>query len=99
VSESSTEPAAAVEEYRTTGFDWLVRGLYVAAIAANLYLVWDWWSSTPEGEAMIAKVKAKAKECEGCAQRRALLHKAMNRMHFQAEQIVEGVDVETQPEQ
>jgi hypothetical protein len=98
VSESTT-----VEEDRRGA--WLVRGLYTAAIAANLWLVWDWYRDTPSGQAFvsrcqerIAAAKAKAENCEGCARRKQKLQAAMNRMHFQAQQIVEGEDVETQPE-
>lgn len=98
MSESSTEQVIEDEYPRTTAIDWLVRGLYVATIAANLYLVWDWWANTPEGEAFIAKVKAKAQECEGCAQRKRMLKRAVNRIHFDAEQILDGKDVETIPE-
>lgn len=94
---------AEVDEYRP---NYVVRGIYCALIAANLYLVFDWWRDTPQGEAMIercqariAEAKLKAQECEGCARRKARLQAAMNRMHWQAERIVEGEDVPTQPEQ
>lgn len=39
-----------------------------------------------------------AAQCEGCAQRKAMLKRATGRMLWQARQIVEGEDVETQPE-
>lgn len=84
---------------------WLVRSLYIGLIAANLYLAFDWWSGTPQGEAFVERcrarleaVRAKAAECEGCARRKAALRAAVNRMHWQAERIVEGEDVDTQPE-
>lgn len=88
---------------------WVVRALYLGLIAANLYLVADWWAGTPEGQAFVGRVrervaaaKAKAQECEGCARRRAMMGRAFEsaktRMHFQALQIVEGEDVETTPE-
>jgi hypothetical protein len=86
--------------------NWVVRSLYVGLIAANLYLLFDWWAQTDQGRATVerwaAKIEAakvKAQECEGCAQRKAWLRKQANRMHWQAEQIVAGEDVETQPEQ
>jgi hypothetical protein len=86
--------------------NWLVHGLYAALIGANLYLVFGWWRDTPQGEAVIERCRArleaaklKAQECEGCAQRKAWLRKQTNRMHWQAERIVEGDDVPTQPEQ
>jgi hypothetical protein len=87
-------------------YRWLVRSLYTALIAANLWLAFDWWRDTDQGQAMIercqariAEAKVKAAECEGCARRRARLQAAMNRMHWQAERIIEGEDVPTQPEQ
>jgi hypothetical protein len=85
---------------------YLVGGIYIALIAANLYLVFDWWADTEQGQSVIAAwrarldaVRAKAAECQGCARRKAKMRSAMNRMHWQARQILEGEDVETQPEQ
>jgi hypothetical protein len=85
--------------------DLLVGGLYLVIIGANAWLAYDWWRETPQGEATIERlaarieaVKVKAQECEGCAHRKAKLKAAMNRMHWQAERIVEGEDVETVPE-
>lgn len=90
-------------------YRWLVGGLYTALIAANLWLAFDWWRDTEQGRSVIERcqarieaAKAKAGECEGCARRKARLRSgfeaAANRMHWQARQIVEGEDVETQPE-
>lgn len=86
-------------------YRWLVRGTYTALIAANLWLAFDWWRDTEAGrsmmarcEARIAAARAKAAECEGCARRKSKLQAAINRMHWQARQIVEGEDVPTQPE-
>jgi hypothetical protein len=85
---------------------WVTGAIYTALLAANLYLVFDWWRDTPQGEAVIERCRARmerakalAGECEGCAQRRAWLQKQLNRMHWQAERIVEGDEVETQPDQ
>jgi hypothetical protein len=86
----------AVEPSRVYG--WITGALYLALIGANLYLVFDWWRDTPEGSATLARWRAKAAECEGCAKRRAALKGAINRMHWQAERIIEGEDVDTQPE-
>lgn len=101
------DPAEVVEEMPDDrAYRWIVRTLYVTLLAANLYLVYDWYRETPEGQAMIARCRArvaalkkKAEECEGCAKRRAMLQAAVNRMHWQAERIVEGDEVETEPEQ
>lgn len=86
--------------------NWVVRSIYLGLIAANLYLVFDWWRDTDQGRDVLARLsarieaaKAKAQECEGCARRKAKLQAAVNRMHWQAERIVEGEDVETQPEE
>lgn len=86
--------------------DLVVGTIYMAVIGANLYLAYDWWKETPEGRIVIERlrsrfdsVKAKAQECEGCAKRKAMLKGAINRMHWDAERIVEGQDVETVPEQ
>jgi hypothetical protein len=86
-------------------YRWVVRVLYTGLIAANLWIAFDWWRDTDQGRsviercaARIAAAKAKAADCEGCARRRRKLEGAMNRMHWQARQIVEGEDVETQPE-
>lgn len=88
-------------------YRWTVRTLYVTLLAANVYLVFDWWKSTPEGQVTLARwgqrvdaLKVKAQECEGCAKRKAMLQAAINRMHWDAERIVEGNDdVQTEPEQ
>jgi hypothetical protein len=100
VPESTTDV-----EYDRRG-DWLVRALYTAAIAANLYLVFDWYRDTPSGQAFvtrcqerIAAAKARAENCDGCARRKAKLQAMVNRVHWDAERIVAGDDVETQPEQ
>ena len=92
-------------EPRSTVASIIVGGLYAAVVGANLYLAWDWWQKTPDGAATIERwrakietMKVKAQECEGCAKRKAALRGAMNRMHWQAERIVEGEDVETVPE-
>jgi hypothetical protein len=84
---------------------WTVRGLYTALIAANLWLAWDWWAQSDSGKATIdrwaqriGEAKVKLQECEGCAQRKARVQAAINRMHWQASQIVEGQDVETETE-
>jgi hypothetical protein len=83
----------------------VVGALYITVIGANLWLAWEWWRDTPEGGATLERwkaraqaVKSKAQECEGCAQRKAVLKRAINRMHWDAERIVEGADVETIPE-
>lgn len=79
---------------------WLTRALYLGLIGVNLYLLADWWATTPQGEAFVARwrqrlaeAKAKAAECEGCARRRELLGRgwtaAKNRMHWEAVEIVE----------
>ena len=100
---TESNDVAEVEEYRPS---WVLRGVYAVLIGANLWLAYDWWRDTPQGSATverwrarIAAAKEKAENCEGCARRRAKLQAAMNRMHWQAERIVEGEDVETQPEE
>lgn len=84
---------------------WAVRVLYTTLIAAELWILFDWWRETPGGQIALARwgqrleaIKSKAQECEGCAKRRAMLQGAINRMHWQATQIVEGEDVPTEPE-
>ena len=54
--------------------------LSAALVGANLYLAWDWWRETPEGQMAIERwrsrflaAKAKAEQCEGCAKRKAFL--------------------------
>jgi len=91
--ETELEPAGASR--------WVVRSLYMALIAANLYLVFDWWKESPSGAATIERLgarlgalKAKAEGCEGCARRRAALRAAINRMHFEAIETLEAADVE-----
>ena len=91
------------DEYRGS---WVVRSLYIGLLAANVWLVFDWWRDTEQGRSVIERcrqrieaAKAKAENCEGCAHRKAWLQKQVNRVHWDAERIVEGADVETQPEQ
>jgi hypothetical protein len=85
--------------------DLIVGGIYVVVIGANAWLAYDWWRDTPGGEAVIARlreridaVRAKAAECEGCAKRKAAMKGMINRVHWDAERIVEGAEVETTPE-
>jgi hypothetical protein len=93
------------ETPRSRRGDILVSGLYAAVIGANLYLAFDWWRETPSGAATMERwqqkadaLKIRAQECEGCAKRKAVLKGAINRMHWDAERIVEGQDVPTVPE-
>jgi hypothetical protein len=79
-------------------YRWVVRGLYAVLIGANLWIAFDWWRDTDQGRAVIERAKSLAAECEGCARRKAMLRRATDRMHLQARQIVEGDDIETQPE-
>ena len=92
-------------QVESRAYTWTIRALYVSLIAANVWLVFDWWRETPQGTAYVerwrtrwADAKAKAENCEGCARRKARLQAAINRMHWDAERIVEGQDVDTQPE-
>jgi hypothetical protein len=75
---------------------WVTGILYTVLLAANLYLVYDWWRDTPQGEAVIMRCRARverarqlAGECEGCARRKEWLAKQTNRMHWQAREVVE----------
>ncbi len=77
---------------------WVVQGIYAVLIGANLWIAFDWWRDTDQGRAMIDRAKAMAAGCEGCARRKATFRRATDRMHRQARQIVEGDDVETEPE-
>ncbi len=86
--------------------NWLVRSLYIGLLAANAWLVYDWWRDTPQGSAVIERcrarleaAKAKAENCEGCARRKAWLAKQTNRMHWQAEEIVAEAAETAEPEQ
>ncbi len=100
-----SESNDVAEETEEAQGSWLVRSLYVGLIAANLWLAFDWWRDTPQGEAVIERcrlryeaAKAKAENCEGCAHRKAWLQKQVNRVHWQATEIVEEAAAE-QPEQ
>ena len=80
---------------------WTVRVLYTTLIAAELWVLWDWWRDTPGGQetvarwqSKVAEVKRKAEECEGCAKRRAWLQRQTNRLHWEAMQIVEEANQE-----
>ena len=60
---------------------WIVPVLYTIVIAGNLLIAYDWWRSTPQGQRVLAQahdryvaLRDKAKNCEGCARRRAALH-------------------------
>jgi hypothetical protein len=94
---------AEVQEYRG---NWLVRTIYIGLIAANLYLVFDWWRDTPQGAAAVERwrarieaAKAKAENCEGCAKRKKWLQGQINRVHYQAEEIVTEAAETAEPEQ
>lgn len=92
-------PETPSEDATSRVYGWVVGSLYAALIAANLYLVFDWWKETPSGAETLARWKAKAQECEGCAKRKSMLRAAVNRMYWQADRILDGEDVETQPEE
>jgi hypothetical protein len=84
---------------------WTVRVLYTTLIAAELWVLFDWWRTTPAGQDTLARcrqrieaAKRRAQECEGCAKRKAMLQAAVNRMHWQARQIVEEANEESEPE-
>jgi len=60
---------------------WVIPALYALVIAGNLLIAYDWWRSTPQGERVLQRahdrveaLRTKAKNCEGCARRRAALH-------------------------
>jgi len=81
---------------------WLIPLLYSVAIGGNLLLAYGWWVSTPAGERFRAAaherpqpIITKLKECEGCARRREILQRSLGRMHWEAQRIVEGKEVET----
>ena len=82
---------------------WTIRTLYTTLIAANLWLAFDWWRGTPEGAATLARWKARAENCQGCARRRARLAQAFNRLHWEtlsdAEEIVSQADSDSEPGQ
>jgi hypothetical protein len=105
VPTSTNEGAPAAEPVEDRAWRWGVRALYTGLIAAEMWFLFDWWRETPGGQIALARwaarlerLKVAAQECEGCAKRRAMLQAAINRMHWQAERIVEGDDVPTQPE-
>lgn len=94
------------EEVDDRAWRWGVRVLYTALVCAELWILFDWWRDTPGGQVTLERWgrqleawKVKAQECEGCAKRRAMIQAAVNRMHWQAQQIVEGEDVPTEPDQ
>jgi hypothetical protein len=105
VSPSTIEQGSTAEPVEDRAWRWTVRALYTGLIAAELWVLFDWWRETPGGQltlarwqAQLARLKVAAQECEGCAKRKAMLRAAVNRMHWQAERIIEGEDVPTQPE-
>lgn len=71
---------------------WLRRTLWTALIIGNGFILFDAWRVTPQGQATLARWGEKAeriKNCEGCAKRRQSLKAMVNRVHWDAEQIVE----------
>jgi hypothetical protein len=90
------DPVTPLDDDAPSPYRWVVRGVYAMLIGANLWIAFDWWRDTDQGRSVIERMRTFAAECEGCAQRKALLHRATERMHRQARQIVEG-GVETQP--
>jgi hypothetical protein len=84
---------------------WGWRLAWAVVIAGNLILVYDWWSSTEQGERVLTDlgerfgaVMDRVKGCEGCARRREAMKRMVNHVHFTAERIVEGEDVPTVPD-
>lgn len=72
--------------------------LWALVLVGNALVAWDWYSQTEQGQAFMAAAQAKLKGCVGCARRREALKAKINRVHWDATQIVEGRDVETVPE-
>jgi hypothetical protein len=101
----STIDQAATDEVSDRAWRWTVRVLYTTLIGLEIWILFDWWRETPNGQATLARwgrqleaLKLKAQDCEGCAKRRAMIEKAINRMHWQARQIVEEANEESEPE-
>ncbi len=79
--------------------------IWTVVIMGNVLVMYDRWRHTEQGAATIARwhdklaaQRERVKNCEGCSRRRDALHRAINRVHWDAERIVEGEDVPTVPE-
>ena len=88
-----------------TRYRWVMPLFWTVVIVGNIVIVYDQWSSTPQGQATLDAWHArylarwdKIKNCGGCAKRKAKLAEMVNRVHWDAERIVEGEDVPTVPE-
>lgn len=77
-------------------YRWTIRFLYLALLAANLYVVYDAYAETVPVIELRAKIRAavhrrleQVRNCEGCAARKAYLKRQANRVVFAATEIVE----------
>ena len=75
--------------------NWVVTGIYFGLIGANLWIAYDWWRDTEQGQAWLERAKAKAAACEGCARRKERLAALAARLHGdaihrEAREIIEG---------
>ena len=96
-SETATgEPPDGEESRAELTYRWTIRALYLTLLAANLYIVWDAYADTAEMLVFRAKVRARVgpllerlRNCEGCARRKEFIERQLNKVTYQATQIVE----------
>lgn len=73
---------------------WLTWALYAGLIGVNGWLIYDAYPKPNALSTFLAKAKAKAEGCEGCARRK----EALRRMLHDAERAVEGEAIDTVPD-
>jgi hypothetical protein len=82
-------------------YTWVIRGAYLLSVGLTCWYLWEAVKELPGTQIKIARaqawVRVHLRECEGCAQRKATLRRAVNRMHWQAERIVSEAADERRP--
>ena len=69
-----------------------IRGLYVAALVLNAWVLWDQVRDSPEGQALVARVRKVSDKLSHPIRDAQLFRRQANAVLYEAETIVEGVE-------
>ena len=69
-----------------------IRGLYVAALVLNAWVLWDQVRDSPEGQALVARVQKVSDKLTHPVRDAQLFRRQANAVLYEAETIVEGFE-------
>jgi len=70
-------------------YRWTIRSLYLAALVANAWLLWDQVKDTPEAQVAISKVKARADKIAAPLTNRQWFRRQANAVIYEAVTVLE----------